>query len=173
MPESPDATAAGGQLVDTPTRLVVRTPVPQPPYNVVLRFADEGGRPLTEQVREVWSDFGRRGVAGAWLVGPSSPPPTPRTGCGWRRGGTASSRRSRRCSSGSPAGVFGVVTTPEGRGQGLAGLLTVTALRAARDDGATLATLQSTPMARTLYRRLGFRDVADFEVWAAPDAMSL
>jgi hypothetical protein len=38
---------------------------------------------------------------------------------------------------------------------------------------ATLAALQSTPMARTLYRRLGFRDVADFEVWATPDAMSL
>ncbi len=28
----------GGRLVDTATRLVTEAPVPQPPYNAVLRF---------------------------------------------------------------------------------------------------------------------------------------
>lgn len=34
--------AREGSLVDTPTRLAIATPIPQPPYNTVSRFYDEG-----------------------------------------------------------------------------------------------------------------------------------
>lgn len=33
--------------------------------------------------------------------------------------------------------------------------------------------LHSTPMARELYRRMGYRDVATFEMWAVPDTLHL
>lgn len=39
----------GGRVVDTETRLVVHTPVPNPPYNGIWRFGDEGGASLLEQ----------------------------------------------------------------------------------------------------------------------------
>jgi hypothetical protein len=43
----------GGNVVETPTRLVVETPIRQPPYNTVWRFYDEADRPLREQVNEL------------------------------------------------------------------------------------------------------------------------
>jgi GNAT superfamily N-acetyltransferase len=70
-------------------------------------------------------------------------------------------------------GIYGVSTREAGRGLGLASLLMSAALRDARDEGCALATLQSTPMAHDLYRRLGFKDVGMFELWAAPDAVHL
>jgi hypothetical protein len=33
--------------------------------------------------------------------------------------------------------------------------------------------LHSTPMARSLYQRMGYEDVATFEIWAAPDSVHL
>lgn len=74
---------------------------------------------------------------------------------------------------GEVAGIYGVATREEGRGKGLASILTLRALHAARDAGATRGVLHSTPMARTLYERMGFRDVAPFDVWAAPDSVHL
>jgi len=71
------------------------------------------------------------------------------------------------------AGVYGVATTEAGRGRGLATLLCTTGLDAARADGADRTVLHSTPMARSLYRRMGYCDVATFEIWAAPDTLHL
>lgn len=71
------------------------------------------------------------------------------------------------------AGIYGVATTEGGRRKGLATNLTIRSLHAARDAGATATVLHSTPMARGLYRSLGYADVADFEIWAAPDTLHI
>jgi ribosomal protein S18 acetylase RimI-like enzyme len=74
---------------------------------------------------------------------------------------------------GGVAGIYGVATTEDGRGRGLASLLCSTALDAARAAGIERTVLHSTPMARSLYHRMGYEDVAMFEVWAAPDSVHL
>lgn len=238
----------GGTVTDTPTRLVVQSPVPQPPYNIVLRFHDEGDRPLRQQVAEVLKPMLDRGVVVSWLVHPTSPPevrtalaelglvcaeeiygmrtdvadlpPIPATPLGvevteataenstdwfhlvqWRYGLENSTSEYLRATylsaigshtrlwlasiDGEPvskvgmhlkegvAGIYGVATTENGRNRGLASLLTLRALHAARKSGATSSVLHSTPMARGLYTRLGYEDVATFEFWAEPNKLHL
>lgn len=63
----------GGSILDTPDRLVVEAPLPQPPYNTVLRFRDDGTGPLSEQVAKEWIRFSRRGVIGAFVCHPTAP----------------------------------------------------------------------------------------------------
>jgi len=70
------------------------------------------------------------------------------------------------CGAGA-AGIYAVATRPQARGQGLAGTLTVEALRAARENGYQLAVLHSTPMAEGLYAKLGFSYVAPFKIFAS------
>jgi ribosomal protein S18 acetylase RimI-like enzyme len=64
----------GARLTDTPTRLLYETPVPQPPYNMVFRFLDDGTCGLQDQVDDVLAVYEGRPVTLAWLVHPSSPP---------------------------------------------------------------------------------------------------
>jgi len=71
------------------------------------------------------------------------------------------------------AGIYGVSTKPEARGLGLARILTLRALHAARDAGHTLGVLHSTPMAVGLYEKIGFRAVVPFSVFAPPSALHL
>lgn len=71
------------------------------------------------------------------------------------------------------AGLYGVATKPEARGQGLARTLTLHALHEARASGCTRAVLHSTPMAQALYERLGFRTYGMFRIFAAPGALHL
>jgi hypothetical protein len=66
------------------------------------------------------------------------------------------------------AGMYGVSTRIEGRGQGLASILMLIAMHAARNDGLSMAVLHSTSVAVGLYERLGFFKAADFELWAEP-----
>ena len=68
------ARGAGGRLVDTATRLVTEAPVPQPPYNAVLRFRDEGDRPLRQQAVDLLSPMIDRGVSPVWVVHPTTDP---------------------------------------------------------------------------------------------------
>ncbi|MEL6893785.1 MAG: GNAT family N-acetyltransferase [Actinomycetota bacterium] len=238
---------SGGRLVDTPTRLVTEAPVPQPPYNAVLRFYDEGDRALREQAAELVSPMIDRGVTPVWVVHPTTDPrlrdvltdlglvcadelfgmcaelseiesPTPRDDIeiiefdessehiwldlvslryglsddaspylrdvyhAWLRQGTsglsalvdgvACSKVAVHVADGA-AGVYGVATTEAGRGKGLATHLCATVLADARAAGIERAVLHSTPIARDMYRRMGFRDVATFEMWAVPDSLHL
>jgi GNAT superfamily N-acetyltransferase len=64
---------------------------------------------------------------------------------------------------GATTGVMGVGVVPDARGRGLGSALTVRAARAF--DGADLAWLHPSDEARSMYGRLGFRAVADWEVW--------
>ena len=71
------------------------------------------------------------------------------------------------------AGLYGVATKPEARGKGLARYLTLEGFHAARRAGYRLGVLHSTAMARTLYHKLGFREVAPFRVFAAPESFHM
>lgn len=67
------------------------------------------------------------------------------------------------------AGVYGVATRPEARGNGLAGHLVAWSLHEARAAGYQTGVLHSSPMAVNLYRRMGFESVAPFTVYASAD----
>jgi len=75
--------------------------------------------------------------------------------------------------SGSVAGIYGVATKPEARGQGRARTLTIHALHEARAAGCTRAVLHSTPVALGLYEKLGFRTHGIFRIFAPPGALHL
>jgi len=65
------------------------------------------------------------------------------------------------------AGIYGVSTRPEARGRGLARLLTLQALHFARAQGYQLGVLHSSPMAESLYAKIGFeRTGTHFKVFA-------
>jgi ribosomal protein S18 acetylase RimI-like enzyme len=66
---------------------------------------------------------------------------------------------------GSDANVSFVATRPEARRRGLATLVTRVALRDARDAGCVTASLQATPMAESIYTRIGFRPVGHWQEW--------
>jgi GNAT superfamily N-acetyltransferase len=79
--------------------------------------------------------------------------------------GSMVSKTVLHCAAGA-AGVYGVATRPEVRGNGIAGYLVLRILHEARRDGHTTGILHSSPMATNLYRRMGFQSVAPFRVFA-------
>ncbi|MCA8900055.1 MAG: GNAT family N-acetyltransferase [Hyphomonas sp.] len=68
--------------------------------------------------------------------------------------------------TGKVGGLYGVAIKPEARGRGVGLAICAEALRATVAAGADLLVLHSTPMAVELYRRMGFREVAPFSVFA-------
>ncbi|MEE9376736.1 MAG: GNAT family N-acetyltransferase, partial [Candidatus Lokiarchaeia archaeon] len=56
---------------------------------------------------------------------------------------------------------------PEARGQGLASVLMVETMKAARQAGQKLVVLHSSPLAENLYKRLGFVTVTQFHHYAS------
>jgi GNAT superfamily N-acetyltransferase len=65
------------------------------------------------------------------------------------------------------AGIYGVATKPEARGLGLASILMITAMQAAKEMGYKLAVLDSSPLAEKLYQRLGFITVAPLRLYSS------
>jgi GNAT superfamily N-acetyltransferase len=66
---------------------------------------------------------------------------------------------------GTDANISYVATRPEARRRGLAASVTRRALRDARDVGFVTASLQATPMAESMYARVGFRPVGHWQEW--------
>ena len=66
---------------------------------------------------------------------------------------------------GTDANISFVATRPDARRRGLAALVTRTALRDARARGFVTASLQATPMAESVYTRVGFRPVGHWQEW--------
>ena len=64
-------------------------------------------------------------------------------------------------------GIFGVAVVPAARRRGIASALSVIAARAFPADLAWLHTNDA--QARSVYERLGFREVAQWEVWVRSD----
>ncbi len=69
------------------------------------------------------------------------------------------------CLHDGDCGVYAVGTAPGWRRRGVARALVEHALADARQRGASTASLQSTPMAVSLYRSLGFEAVGRYEEW--------
>lgn len=67
--------------------------------------------------------------------------------------------------SGGVVGIFHVATLPRLRRQGIAHALMCQVLRDAQSAGAHTAALTASPMAETLYHRLGFVSCCVFELW--------
>ena len=66
--------------------------------------------------------------------------------------------------------VFNVATLAAHRGKGYGGAITMEAAVAGRDHGCRVATLQSSTMGYHLYQSLGFRTVAEYDVWQTPSS---
>lgn len=63
------------------------------------------------------------------------------------------------------AGLYFVSTAPDFRRRGLGAAISYAALAGARDLGYRAGVLGSSPMGHAVYRRLGFRDVCDIDVY--------
>lgn len=66
------------------------------------------------------------------------------------------------------AGIVGVATLPAYRRRGIGRAVTAAAVEAGAAEGAGLAWLYPSAMARPLYEGLGFRALDDVQVWVAP-----
>lgn len=63
------------------------------------------------------------------------------------------------------AGLFNVGVSPKHRFRGIGTSLTLAAMQAARNHGATTMNLNSTPAGKKLYERLGFRQFGTGQTW--------
>jgi GNAT superfamily N-acetyltransferase len=66
---------------------------------------------------------------------------------------------------GDDVGVFMVATAPEQRGRGAAALALSTALASCRERGFETSTLQASAMGRSVYARMGYRELGAYELW--------
>jgi ribosomal protein S18 acetylase RimI-like enzyme len=72
-------------------------------------------------------------------------------------------------SAGLSVGVFDIATPPEYRGRGYGAAVTVRAVVDAMEGGARWAWLQSSHEGYNLYRRLGFTDLEQWDLWVTAD----
>ncbi len=66
--------------------------------------------------------------------------------------------------SGDLAGAYAIATLPEFRRRGIGRAITLHALRLGADGGARTGILQSSPMGRSVYERLGFREIFSYRL---------
>ncbi len=67
------------------------------------------------------------------------------------------------------AGVYFVATMPEARGRGIGAAITAAPLKEARVLGYRVGVLQASPMGHPLYRRMGFREHAEYALYVTPE----
>ena len=70
--------------------------------------------------------------------------------------------------AGGAAGIYNVTTVESARGRGIGAAMTAAAVRAGRERGMAVATLQASTMGRPVYERLGFRFVCDLVPYRPP-----
>jgi GNAT superfamily N-acetyltransferase len=70
--------------------------------------------------------------------------------------------------TGGLAGVYAVATLPHARKRGIGTAMTLHAMAEGRRRGATMATLQATPMGRPVYESIGFRTIFDYQTYLQP-----
>lgn len=69
------------------------------------------------------------------------------------------------CLSNDLAGIFHVVTLPPARGRGIGAAITIAALLEAKAYGCRIASLQSSEMAFSMYRAIGFQHCCDLTLY--------
>jgi GNAT superfamily N-acetyltransferase len=70
--------------------------------------------------------------------------------------------------TGDAAGVYGIAVLDRWRRRGIGAALTSTVLAAGARRGCRIAHLNPSTLGARTYRRLGFRDVPGFHIWAPP-----
>ncbi len=70
---------------------------------------------------------------------------------------------------GGGVAMFNVTTLASARGNGIGATVTLALLRDAIGLGARFGVLESSAMGHSVYRRLGFRDVASLQVYGSPE----
>ena len=73
---------------------------------------------------------------------------------------------------GDAVSLFNVTTLEAARGRGIGAAVTVAILRDATERGARFGVLESSDMGLSVYRRIGFRDVGFFRVYAEPETQA-
>src|SRR5207249_1470038 len=71
---------------------------------------------------------------------------------------------------GDAVGIFSIATPPQHRGRGYGAAVTAQAVRDGFGAGAEFAWLHSSPSGYPVYRRLGFRAVETYVLYAKPEA---
>jgi ribosomal protein S18 acetylase RimI-like enzyme len=71
---------------------------------------------------------------------------------------------------GHAVGIYNVATLDEARGRGIGAAVTVAVLRDAMARGAGFGVLESSDLGHSVYARIGFRDVATFQVYGRPES---
>jgi len=66
------------------------------------------------------------------------------------------------------AGIYWVGSLEQARGKGLGRAVTVAATNAGFDLGADLASLQASPMGKSIYLELGYETVFEYQMWMFP-----
>jgi GNAT superfamily N-acetyltransferase len=71
------------------------------------------------------------------------------------------------------AGIYAVTTLPEARRQGFGASMTSFPLHEALANGYKIGTLQASSMGHPVYRKLGFHDVYNFEIYEWPGSQAV
>lgn len=66
------------------------------------------------------------------------------------------------------AGIYWVGSLERARGKGLGGAVTVAATNAGFDLGADVASLQASPMGKSIYLALGYETAFEYQMWMSP-----
>jgi ribosomal protein S18 acetylase RimI-like enzyme len=66
------------------------------------------------------------------------------------------------------AGIYWVGSLEQARGKGLGGAVTVAATNAGFDLGADVASLQASPMGKSIYLALGYETAFEYQMWTSP-----
>lgn len=134
-----------------------------------------GVRILAAHDPEVWNTMVRIGLTGFGTVAPDDVDTfLPFDGHRTVRGYVAYLKNrplgtSMAMDFGSITGVYFVSVLPEARGKGVGGALTMRAALDGREKGCLASYLQSSDMGFNLYRKLGFRHLATYNVWIKGD----
>ncbi len=140
----------------------------RPPFGCSLRFVDQesdmdafaraafNGYELPEDIRQKFSDFIRN----------LSPSRHPRNELVVALKGEEPVASGLMFRGGDDIGLYWISVVPSHRSYGLGSWLAQEILRTGRKEGYQHAVLQSSPVASSLYRRLGFRGVGNFRVFS-------
>jgi GNAT superfamily N-acetyltransferase len=77
-----------------------------------------------------------------------------------------------RCSTRDIAGIYGVSTLPVFRRRGLGAAITSRAATDGREEGCRRSYLQSSPIGRTVYERIGYRFVEEYHLWGPDEGLA-
>jgi GNAT superfamily N-acetyltransferase len=79
---------------------------------------------------------------------------------------------SRVSIGGGAAGLYAILTLPSHRGRGFGRAMTIAALRAAAGIGYRIGVLQSSDLGYSVYQRLGFRELFQYDIYVHPGTVA-